>query len=48
MPRTPTRSLRVPDAVWEAAKAKASADGRTMTDVIVGFLRLYGKRPGSK
>ena len=48
MPRTPTRSLRVPDAVWEAAKAKASADGRTMTEVIISFLRWYGEHPRSK
>ena len=45
MPTTPLRSVRVPDDVWGAAKAKAEAEGRTVSDVLVGALRRYITRP---
>lgn len=41
---TPPRSIRVPDAVWDAAKAKAAERGETVTDAVVRFLTRYGKR----
>ena len=41
---TPPRSIRVPDAVWDAAKAKAAERGETVTDAVVRFLARYGRR----
>ena len=41
MPRQPIRTVRVPDEVWEAAKAKAEAEGRTVSEVILAALRRY-------
>lgn len=41
---TPPRSIRVPDAVWDAAKAKAAERGETVTDAVVRFLTRYGRR----
>ena len=42
---TPPRSIRVPDDVWNAAKAEAERRGETVSDVVVRFLRRYGNRP---
>jgi len=39
---TPPRSIRVPDAVWQAAKAGAAERGETVTDAVVRFLTRYG------
>jgi hypothetical protein len=36
---TPPRSVRVPDELWE--KAKAEARGETVTDAIVRYLTRY-------
>ena len=41
--RTPARSIRIPDDVWQAAKDAAEARGETVTDAVVRFLRRYGK-----
>lgn len=41
---TPPRSLRVDPALWEAAKAKAASEGRTITDVLVAYLHRYVNR----
>ncbi len=38
---TPPRSVRVPDELWAAAKAKAEERGGTVTDVIVQALKSY-------
>jgi hypothetical protein len=43
--QTPTRGIRVPTDLWDAAKAKAAAEGRTVTEVIVSFLRWYVAGP---
>ena len=43
--KTPVRNVRVPDALWEAAKARAAAEGRTLTDVIVAALHRYVSAP---
>lgn len=42
---TPPRSVRVEDALWEAAKVKAASEGRTVTEVVVTALRRYVTRP---
>ena len=46
--KTPLRNLRVPDDVWQAAMAKARAEGRTLTDVLVAYLRRYISTPPKK
>jgi len=43
--RTPVRNLRVPDERWLPALAKAEAEGRTLTEVIDGFLGDYAGKP---
>ena len=43
--KTPNRNLRVPDQIWEAALAKARAEGRTLTEVIMTYLRRYISTP---
>ena len=40
---TPPRSVRVPDDVWQAAKAEAERRGETVTDAVVRALRRYGR-----
>lgn len=42
---TPSRNIRVPDGVWKAAKDKAEAEGRTITDVVVTALHRYAATP---
>jgi hypothetical protein len=39
--RVPPRSVKVPDARWQAAKAKAASKGETITDVINRKLEEY-------
>jgi predicted DNA binding CopG/RHH family protein len=39
--KTPQRTVRVPDELWEAVKAKAQANGKTITDVTVEAYRRY-------
>jgi hypothetical protein len=43
-PKTPTRTIRVSDAIWDAVKLKAAEEKRTVTDVIVSALREYLKK----
>lgn len=43
-PKTPQRSVRVPDEVWQAAKERAEAEGRTLSDVVREALAAYAKR----
>lgn len=40
-PKTPTRTIRVKDQLWDDAKVQAARDGFTLTDVIVGYLFDY-------
>ncbi|WP_434744685.1 hypothetical protein [Streptomyces sp. A-14] len=42
--KTPLRNVRVPDELWSAAMAEAKAEGRSLTDVIVGDLHRYVNR----
>ena len=41
---TKLRNIRVPDELWSAAMAEAKAEGRTLTDVILGDLHRYVSR----
>lgn len=40
-PKTPTRTVRVSDEIWGAAKEKAAVEGRTLTDVVIEALKKY-------
>jgi DnaJ-class molecular chaperone len=41
-PRTPSRNMRIHEAVWNASLARAQREGRTLTAVVVEFLEGYG------
>lgn len=43
-PKTPQRTVRVPDDVWEAAKTKAAERGENLSDVIRKALARYAAR----
>lgn len=43
--KTKLRNIRVVDEVWLPAMAKARAEGRTLTEVIVTYLRRYNSTP---
>jgi NRPS condensation-like uncharacterized protein len=43
MGNTPPRSVRVPEPIWQAATARAKADGTTITAVILTALTRYAK-----
>jgi hypothetical protein len=44
MASTPPRSVRVPDALWTAATAKAAEQGETVTAVLVRALERYVRK----
>ena len=44
MPETMPRSLRIPTDLWDAALAKAQADGVTLTAVVIKALERYVKK----
>ena len=46
--KTPNRNLRVPGDIWHAAQQKAAREGRTLTDVLVAYLRRYISTPDRK
>ncbi|WP_175427993.1 hypothetical protein [Rhodococcus pyridinivorans] len=41
MAKTPIRTLRVDPELWDAAKAKAQAEGTTVSEVLIQALRQY-------
>ena len=47
-PKTPNRVLRVEESLWRAAQEKARAEGRTLTSVIVAYLKRYVATPPRK
>jgi predicted DNA-binding protein len=40
---TPIRNIRVPDDIWQRAKARAAAQGTTVSDIIQEALRKYAE-----
>ena len=40
-PKTPTRTIRVPNDLWDQVKEKAAIEGRTVTSVIIEALEAY-------
>lgn len=43
-PKTPVRTFRIPDDLWNAAQAKAADRGETVSDVVRKALERYVKR----
>lgn len=43
MPKTPVRAVRIADALYERAKAKAAERGETVADIIRRALERYLK-----
>ncbi len=43
-PKTPRRTVRVPDKTWDAAKAAAERKGDNLSEVIRQSLERYVKR----
>jgi predicted DNA-binding protein len=44
MAETTPRAIRIPDDLWEAALAKAEANGETVSDIVRRALERYVKR----
>jgi hypothetical protein len=42
-PKTPVSGFRIPEAIKKAATERAVAEGKTLTDVVVDYLKRYGK-----
>jgi predicted transcriptional regulator len=42
-PKTPTRTIRVPDDLWIAVQRKAKSESVTVTSVIIKALEEYLK-----
>lgn len=42
-PKTPVTGFRIPEDIKAAAAARAAAEGKTLTDVVVEHLVRYGK-----
>lgn len=40
-PKTPTRTIRVPDSLWLAVQQKAALEKVTVTSVIIKHLESY-------
>jgi hypothetical protein len=47
-PKTPNRVIRVEESLWRAAQEKARTEGRTLTGVIVAYLKRYVATPPRK
>lgn len=47
-PKTPLRSVRVPDELWTSAKRQAATDNRTVTDIVIAALETYTQAPPTK
>lgn len=46
--KTPVHNIRAAPELWKAAQEKAAREGRTMTDVIVAYLKRYVAAPDRK
>jgi predicted transcriptional regulator len=40
-PKTPTRTIRVPDDLWKAVQKKAASENVTVTSIILKALEAY-------
>ena len=41
VPKTPTRTIRVPDDLWKAVQKKAASENVTVTSIIIKALESY-------
>lgn len=41
--KTPLRNVRIPDELWDAARQRAEAEGRHVSDVVREALHRYAK-----
>jgi hypothetical protein len=48
VPNTPNRVIRVQESLWRAAQAKAEAEGRPLTAVLVAYLKRYVSTPARR
>ena len=46
-PKTPTRTVRIPDDLWLPVQKKAAKEGVTVTSVIIKALETYLKEVDS-
>lgn len=46
-PKTPIRGVRVPDELWDAARAKAADEKESVSDVVRRALEAYVKDVGN-
>jgi hypothetical protein len=46
--KTPHRTLRVEDDLWDAFSEAAQQQGSDRTAVLRGFMEWYARRPGAK
>ena len=47
-PKTPLRSVRITDELWEATQKSAAAEGRTVSEVVRQALERYNAEQGKK
>jgi hypothetical protein len=47
-PKTPNRTMRVPDEDWDDMEAPVKAAGTDRTKVVNQFIRWYLRRPGAR
>lgn len=40
-PKTPTKTFRCPDELWQRAKERAREEGLTVTDVLISALITF-------
>ena len=38
---TPTRTFRIPDSLWVAAKDRAAIEGKTLTEIVIAALKEF-------
>ncbi|WP_372943564.1 ribbon-helix-helix protein, CopG family [Mycolicibacterium sp.] len=48
MARVPLRAIRIPDDLWDAARAKADQEGRSVSEVVREMLARWVTRPPRK
>lgn len=41
MPKTPVRSIRIPDELWDLVKRRADDEAKTMTEVVIDALKRH-------
>ncbi|MBB4931865.1 molybdopterin converting factor small subunit [Lipingzhangella halophila] len=42
--QTPVHSVRVPAHIWDRAKERAEAEGKSVSEVVTALLQRYGSK----